>query len=261
MESPLKQLKIVCVRPMYGGNMGSICRAMRNCGMDQLVLVDPAPDLYGEELRKMAMHALPVYEKRQEFATIEEAVADCGAMAMTSGVDGFYRGHSLSPREAAPELLSVLSRGSPVAVVFGPEDKGMGLDELKLATHLLRIPSHPEYTSLNLSQSVMLVAHEIFQASGTYFPQGETTPPASFEFRERMLSVWEETMDDIRFCTPEKRPHMMLGLRRIFTRGELSENDVKILMGLARQASWAVKNLPPTSEPPTPEDPPEIQGT
>jgi tRNA/rRNA methyltransferase len=228
--------------------MGSICRALRNCGLDQLVLVDPAPDLYGEELRKMAMHALPVYEARQEFGTLEEAVADCGAVAMTSGVDGFYRGHALSPREAAPELLSIMGRGSPVAVVFGPEDKGMGLDELKLATHLIRIPSHPEYTSLNLSQSVMLVAHELFQTSGTYSAPDEASPPASFEFRERMLKVWEETMDDIRFCTPEKRPHMMLGLRRIFSRGELSENDVKILMGLARQASWAVKNLPREGE-------------
>lgn len=231
--------------------MGSICRAMRNCGLDQLVLVDPSKDLYGEELRKMAMHALPVYENRREVATVEEAVADCGAVAMTSGVDGFYRDHSLSPREAAPELLSVMARGAPVAVVFGPEDKGMGLDELKLATHLIRIPSHSEYTSLNLSQSVMLVAHEVFQASGTYSPSEDPVPPASFEFRERMLGVWEEAMTDIRFCTPEKRPHMMLGLRRIFTRGELSENDVKILMGLARQASWAAKHAPVESTDPS----------
>lgn len=227
--------------------MGSICRAMRNSGLNRLVLVDPAPDLYGEELRKMAMHALPVYENRVEVDTLEEAVGDCGAVAMTSGVDGFYRGHALSPREAAPELLSVVSRGRPVAVVFGPEDKGMGLDELKLATHLIRIPTHRDYTSLNLSQAVLLVAHELFQASGDYKAPEDATPPASHQFRERMLSTWEETMRDIAFCPDEKIPHMMMGLRRILSRGELTENDVKILMGLARQASWAAAHLP--SEP------------
>jgi len=244
MNFLLSNIRIVCVRPMYGGNMGSICRAMRNSGLEHLVLVDPAPDLYGEELRKMAMHALPVYENRKETATLEEAVGECGAVAMTSGVDGFYRGHALSPREAAPDLLSVADRGLPVAVVFGPEDKGMGLDELKQATHLIRIPTHSEYTSLNLSQAVVLVAHELFQASGVYKAPEDATPPASHQFRERMLSTWEETMHDIAFCPDEKIPHMMMGLRRILSRGELTENDVKILMGLARQSSWAAKNLP-----------------
>jgi tRNA C32,U32 (ribose-2'-O)-methylase TrmJ len=51
-------------------------------------------------------------------------------------------------------------------------------------------------------------------------------------------------MQDIQFCEDEKREHMMLGLRRVLTRGTLTENDVKIMMGLARQASWAAKNLP-----------------
>ena len=244
MNSLLTSIRIVCVRPMYGGNMGSICRAMRNSGLNNLVLVDPSPDLYGAELRMMAMHALDVYKNRTEVATVEEAVGDCGAVAMTSGVDGFYRGHALSPREAAPDLLSVAERGMPVALVFGPEDKGMGLDELKLATHLIRIPTHPEYTSLNLSQAVLLVAHEMFLASGEYKSPEDATPPASHQFRERMLSTWEETMHDIAFCPDEKIPHMMMGLRRILTRGELTENDVKILMGLARQSTWAAKNLP-----------------
>jgi len=30
----------------------------------------------------------------------------------------------------------------------------------------------------------------------------------------------------------------MLGLRRVFARGALSEDDVRILMGIARQTSW-----------------------
>ncbi|MDA3872707.1 MAG: RNA methyltransferase, partial [Kiritimatiellae bacterium] len=159
--NPLDSIRIVCVRPLYGGNIGSICRAMRNCGLTQLVLVSPNPDRDPVELRKMAMRSLEVYKNRVQTETLEEAVADCGAVAMTSGVDGFYHDHATTPREAAPDLLNLASR-KPVAIVFGPEDKGMTTRELKLATHLLRIPSHHQYTSLNLSQSVMLVAHEMF---------------------------------------------------------------------------------------------------
>jgi tRNA C32,U32 (ribose-2'-O)-methylase TrmJ len=88
------------------------------------------------------------------------------------------------------------------------------------------------------------VAHDLFLAAGEYKAPEEATPPASHQFRERMLSTWEQTMKDIHFCPDEKVPHMMMGLRRILTRGELTENDVKILMGLARQSTWAARNLP-----------------
>jgi tRNA/rRNA methyltransferase len=147
--------------------MGSICRAMQNCGLEKLVLVDPSPHMDAIELRKMALRALPVYKSRLQFDSLEEAVADCAAVAMTSGVDGFYKDHASTPREATPELLNIASQ-KPVAIVFGSEDKGMTTQELKLATHLLRIPSDPVYSSLNLSQAVMLVAHELYVGNGSF---------------------------------------------------------------------------------------------
>lgn len=241
--TPLQNIRIVCVRPLYGGNIGSICRAMQNCGLHQLVLVDPNPDLDRIELRKMALKALPIYKNRKEFSSVEAAVVDCGAVAMTSGVDGFYRDHASTPREVMPDLLEIAHQ-KPVALVFGSEDKGMRTDELKFATHLLRIPSDPAYSSLNLSQAVMVVAHELYVAAGRFSLGEEKTPPADHRFLERMFECWDQAMQDIQFCEDEKREHMMLGLRRVLTRGTLTENDVKIMMGLARQASWAAKNLP-----------------
>jgi tRNA/rRNA methyltransferase len=243
----LNAIRVILVRPLYGGNIGSVCRAMRNCGLENLVLVEPNPHMDAIELRQMAMKSLDVYKNRKEFDTVEEAVADCGAVAMTSGVDGFYRDHAYTPREVAPELMS-LAEHKPVAVVFGPEDKGMGLDELKLATHLVRIPSHHSYSSLNLSQAVMLVCHELFLCDGSFGKAEEKTPPADHRALERMFAVWQEALGDIRFCPDEKMEHMMMGLRRVLTRGTLSENDVKIMMGIARQSSWAAKNGPITKE-------------
>ena len=42
----------------------------------------------------------------------------------------------------------------------------------------------------------------------------------------------------------DKADHMMLGLRRILSRGPLSVDDVRILMGMARQTVWAVNQRP-----------------
>ena len=57
--------------------------------------------------------------------------------------------------------------------------------------------------------------------------------------RERMFEMWRETMFEIGFMKKDKADHMMMGLRRILSRGKLSEDDVRILMGIARQAAWA----------------------
>jgi tRNA/rRNA methyltransferase len=241
--NPLNQIRVVCVRPLYGGNVGSVCRAMANCGLSRLTLVSPDVEMDREELQRMALKALPLYREREEFDTLEAAVADCVAVAATSGLDGFYRDQAVTPREVAPDLLSAAARG-PVALVFGSEDKGLRLEELTLATHLLRIPSDPAFSSLNLAQAVMVCVHELYVAAGAFHPPMEKSPPAAHAFRERMFAAWRETMRDIRFCPDEKTDHMMLGLRRILTRGELTENDVKILLGLARQASWAAHTGP-----------------
>jgi len=238
MNSPLDNIRIVCVKPLFGGNVGSICRAMRNAGLSKLVLVSPSPSMDKVELRKMAVRTLHIYEERKEYATLEEAVADCGAVAMTTGVEGFYRDQARSPRELCPSLLEIAAR-SPVALVFGTEDKGLGLDELRMATHMIRIPSHPDYPSLNLAQAVMVLCYELYLASGEFEMPVEKSPPADHAYRERMFDTWRQTLIDVSFCPDEKLDHMMLGLRRIFSRGELTANDVKILHGLARQSSWA----------------------
>jgi len=243
--NPLDNIRVVCVNTLYGGNVGSICRAMMNCGLRQLTLVNPAPEIENDlELRKMSLKAFCVYEQRQEASTLAAAVSDCAAVAVTSGIDGFHREQARSPREWAPALLSLAER-DPVALVFGAEDKGLCNDDLKLGTHWIRIPTDPEYSSLNLSQAVLLCAHELYQASGRFQPQTDRSPLAAHAFRERMYAAWEETLISSGFCKPDKLDHMMMGFRRILSRGAQTENDIKIMLGLARQCDWAARNTAP----------------
>ena len=49
---------------------------------------------------------------------------------------------------------------------------------------------------------------------------------------------------DIGFMTPDTADHMMLGIRRILSRGPLTEKDVQILLGMASQTQWAANQLP-----------------
>ena len=240
--NPLANIRVVLVRPLYGGNLGAVCRAMKNMGLARLTLVNPNPDLDFHEAQKYALHAEDVLAAREQAASVQEAVDDCAVVAATTGLKGLYRSHTKTPRELAPRLLES-AQAHQVALVFGPENHGLSNEEMQFATHLVTIPSTPAYSSLNLAQAVMLCCYELYLASSQYQPPQEFHPEAPVVMRERLFDLWRQMLLDVKFCDDVKIDHMMMGFRRIFGRGYLSEADVNILMGLARQASWCAERM------------------
>ena len=101
----LKNIRVVLVRPLYGGNLGSICRAMKNMAITDLAVVAPSPDMNFAEAHTMAVHATDILDRRRQFDTLAEAVADCALVAGTTARKGLYRNHARTPREWAPALL------------------------------------------------------------------------------------------------------------------------------------------------------------
>lgn len=233
----LENVRVVLVSPLYGGNVGSVCRAMGNMGLSDLAIASPGT-IDMEEAVMMACAATEILEGRREFPTLAEAIADCGQVVGTTARLGLYRSHSQTPREIAPKLLDAADTGK-VAFVFGREDNGLSNEELALCTQIVQIPSTPELTSLNLSQAVLVCCYELYLASGSFEPSEEKSPEAPSALRERMFELWLKALLDIGFMKDDKADHMMLGLRRILSRGKMTEDDVKIMMGIARQAIWA----------------------
>jgi len=236
----LENIRIVLANPIYGGNVGSVCRAMANMGVSDLAIACPRP-MNMNDARMMACHAVGVLDDRKEFSSLAEAVADCGAVIGTTAREGLYRQHAKSPREHAPRVLEAAMTGK-VALVFGREDDGLSNDEVALCTQIMQIPTTNDYKSLNLAQAVMVCCYELFVANGTYDPIQEKSPEASSELRERMFALWRETLLKIGFLKKDMADHMMHGIRRIFSRGVITEDDVNILMGVARQTEWAAGN-------------------
>lgn len=236
----LDNIRVVLVGPLYGGNVGSVCRAMSNMGMSDLAVTDLERPLNMEEARMMACHAQDILENRTEFATVAEAVADCATVIGATARLGLYRLHAKPPREWAGKAVADAAK-QRVALVFGREDDGLTNDELALCTQIINIPTVPEHTSLNLAQAVLVCCYEIFVASGVHEPVEEKSPEAPSDFRERMFDLWRETLLEIGFMESDKADHMMYGLRRILSRGALTVDDVRILMGIARQSLWAAR--------------------
>jgi tRNA/rRNA methyltransferase len=210
---------------------------MANMGLSDLAIAEPRP-LNMDEARMMACHATAVLESRTEFATMADAVADCGVVMGTTARKGLYRSHARTPREWASKALEVAREGR-TALVFGREDNGLTNNELALCTQIIQIPTTEAFSSLNVAQAVMVCCYELFVAGESYQAPREKSAEAPSHLRERMFALWRETLLEIGFMKQDKADHMMMGLRRILARGTLTGDDVRILMGIARQAQWA----------------------
>jgi len=242
LNDPLQNIAIVLVRPQYAGNIGSVSRAMKNMGLSRLLLVSPEQDPLSPEAKMMATSAKDLLEKAEIYPRQEDALAGFRWIAGTSARKGTNRGPFITPREISAEIIGH-ARSVPVAILFGPEDRGLTNEDLAPCQALISMPTHPQLPSLNLAQAVMLLCYELRMAALAH-PGREESAPAPFpplaEFQrvEKMYAHLEDLLLRIGFLNPNNPKRIMHTLRRIFGRASLSDRDVAILRGIFHQLEW-----------------------
>jgi tRNA/rRNA methyltransferase len=249
LNNPLPNIAIVLVRPQFAGNIGSVSRAMRNMGLSRLILVSPAQDPLSPEARMMATSAKDILEKAEVFSRLEDALAGFRWIAGTSARKGRNRGPFISPRELCPEIIGH-ARSIPVAILFGPEDKGLTNEDLAPCQALISMPTHERLPSLNLAQAVMILCYELYLATlvnqiGDPSGPGQSLKLAEFQRVEGMYTHLENLLLRIGFLDPKNPKRIMHTLRRIFGRANLSDRDVAILRGIFRQLEWYTRKGDP----------------
>jgi len=166
----LEPITIVLVSPQGALNLGSIARVMKNMGLSRLTLVNPQCDPYGDEARRMAVHAVEILEQARIVATIPEAIAAVTRTIATTARSRSVEAPLLLPEVGLPWLLD-----TPSALLFGPEDRGLSNDELAYAQRFVGIPSTEAYPSLNLAQAVAVCARDLVRAAQTKVQTGVQT--------------------------------------------------------------------------------------
>ena len=167
-----RQPAIILVAPQLGENIGAVARAMLNCGLTDLRLVNPRDGWPNPAAEAMASGAVVVLEQARVFDTVEAAIADLQAVYATTARGRDMLKPVVTPRQAVTEIHQHSQIGQRCGILFGPERAGLSNEDLVYADAALMVPLHPGFSSLNLAQAVLLVAYEWFQA------QDNTPPPA-----------------------------------------------------------------------------------
>lgn len=229
----LKNIRVVLVRTYHPGNIGSAARAMKTMGLTDLVLVNPI-DFPSEEAMKMAASADDVINKAVVCDSVYQAVKDCAiVVASTARLRGFDL-PELTPEESAKSLCG-LANTNQVALMFGPERMGLSNEDLQFAKYRVTIPTHPEYSSLNLAAAVQTLSYEIFKNSNfsevTNSPKEQRDYP-SIKKMEQYYSRLEEMLTESGFIIKNHPGKIMQKLRTLFARAQLDETELNILQGI-----------------------------
>ncbi|MFN8640658.1 MAG: RNA methyltransferase [Candidatus Binatia bacterium] len=239
--APLRQVRVVLVRPRGAGNIGAAARAMKNCGVADLALVRPAvARLVAAE--RMAVHARDVLRTARVVDAVPEAVADCGLVIGTTCRGGGYRAAVEDLAALAPLLIERAS-AAPVAILFGPEDHGLSNADLRHCHRLCAIATSDDYASLNLAQAVLLVCWELRRASGRAAGAGVAVPAAPADAVAAMFDHLQAALQRIGFLNPQNPEHVMFALRGLLGRAAPTAQEVRIVRGLARQIDWAATQV------------------
>ena len=223
---------IILTNPQMGENIGATMRAMCNFGLHDLRLVNPRDGWPNERASAMASGAMEKV-KVSVFDTVEQAVADLHYVMATTARDRDVFKDVQTPEEAANQIIYRIGRSEKVGYMFGAERTGLTNEELSFAHSIITIPTTPDFSSLNLAQSVLLVTYEWFKKEKIEPLPCNIHKKAKQEKLNSMLGRLEEELDNHGFFrSPDLRPNVIGTIRNMFLRADLYEQEVRTMHGI-----------------------------
>lgn len=216
-------------------NIGAAARVMANFGLADLRLVSPRDGWPQPRAWASASGADWPLDGAKVFARLEDAIADLTLVLATTARPREAALPVMTPGAGARVLREATMAGGGCGVVFGGERAGLESDDIALCHGIITAPVDPRFASLNLAQSVALVAYELRLTEADGPPAGfeAMDPPAEQAALLGFYAQLEAELDAAGFFHPaEKRPSMVRNLRIALGRAHFTEQEVRTLRGV-----------------------------
>lgn len=223
-----RELVVVLAGVEYEFNLGMSVRAMKNFGLRELRIIEPACGS-GDDAVMYSKHAREVLEGAKRFASLREAVEDCDAAV---GFTGVLKRHRGSIRAAIPlsEFAGKAREYSgKVALVFGREGIGLTKGEIGECDYLVHIESDPEYPILNLSHAVAVVLYALRREAGRK-PRAKRIGGRE---KEALIDIFKKLVGRYRFRNPAR---CVVAFRRVIGRANPTEKEGRSILNVLRVA-------------------------
>jgi len=225
-------ITIILIEPEHPGNVGAVCRLMKNFGLDKLVLIDPKCDHRSSEAIARSKHAKDILdnaivEKVEQLKNFDYLVATTAQL----GSDYNIPRSPLTPEQLAGKMKDI--KGN-IAIVFGREGTGLTNEEIKLCDFTVTIPSSTEYPALNLSHSVGIILYEIFKVNEDK-KINDHIIPISKNDKDQLLKMVDQILDKLEFATEEKKDTQKTVWKKVIGKSMMTKREAFALMGFLRK--------------------------
>jgi len=229
-------LRVVLVAPRNPLNIGAAARAMSNFGFSEMRLVNPYDVAFREA--RSAVKSQNILADAREFATLAEAVADCGLVVGTTSKGHRLLQHPLRRLEMGGKIVARKLASAPVALLFGSEKFGLSNDDMSHCDWLLRIPTRDQHASMNLGQAVAVCLYEIIRHPTAAKATPEPRRAANAGDLDRVVALLEEVLDRSGYVHARVEGSTRMKIRRLVHRMNLNAHDAEIWLGMLRQILW-----------------------
>jgi len=228
----IKNVSFILVRPQLGENIGAVARALKNFNINKLRIVNPSCDWPNKKALATSVGAKNILKSSKVYTSIEKSISDMNIIfATTSRI-----------RKVNKKVISILDlkkkikHNQKIGIMFGPESSGLSNDEINYADYLVKIPTNNNFSSLNLSHSVIIFCFELFKyfsyKKSIYSSTYKSPLATKFEIN-KFLNFIINGLDKKGFLQPDhKRKSMIRNIYNIFHRSNLSDQEIRILLGI-----------------------------
>ena len=228
----LGNIYFILVRPQMGENIGSVARAIKNFNIRHLRIVNPRCNWPNQKALATSVGAKDILKSAKIYDSVEKSIEDLDIIFASSS----------RIRKVNKKIISVsniktkIKKGRNVGILFGPEASGLSNDEVSCANYLVKIPSSKKFSSLNLSHSAIIFCFEIFKhfsGKKIEYKTGYKSSVAKKSEVNNFLNFIVKGLDKKGFLQPDhKRQSMIRNINNIFHRLNLSEQEIRILLGI-----------------------------
>ncbi len=227
----VKNISFILHKPQLSENIGACARGIKNFNFQKLIVIDPKPIFPNDKILATSVGAKNIINKAKNYENLEKSLKNIDTVIATSA-----RFRNKNIKHIQLEDLKKINYKKKVAFLFGSEASGLSNNEISYANYTLQIPTNPDFKSLNLSHSLIIIAQlvsSIINSKVSSFNKSNKIKSASKKEIVDMANLCIKNLEEINFFkSNEKKPIMLENLRNIFYRMELSTKEIRILSGV-----------------------------
>tara|TARA_Y100000590_G_scaffold183355_1_gene208928 strand:- start:86 stop:799 length:714 start_codon:yes stop_codon:yes gene_type:complete len=221
-------ISFILHKPQLSENIGACARALKNFNFNKLIIINPKPLFPNDKIIANSVGAKEIISNTKVYNHLEPALKKFDCLIASSSR---FRNKNLKHIKITE--LNKINFKKRIGFLFGPEASGLSNEEISYANYTMQIPSNPNFKSLNLSHSLIIVAQTLFnliKLKKTKYEKSEKIKNASKKDILSMTNLCVKLLEDRNFFKPaEKKQIMLQNLRSIFYKMELSEKETRIL--------------------------------